>query len=102
VHASGVWAIVRLLLAAPLGCAVAASWRHRSATVQDTTVPPERYQKFERVMEKSKLAHTNFQEMPRSAQRQFVELYFEARKEETCIKRVAKLIDLLEQRRGPM
>lgn len=54
------------------------------------------------MMEKSKLAHTNFQEMPRSAQRQFVELYFEARKEETCIKRVAKLIDLLEQRRGPM
>ncbi len=70
--------------------------------VQDTTVPAERYREFERLIEKSRLALEHFRQMPKSAQRQFVGLFFEAKKEETRIKRLAKLIDLLEQNRRPM
>ena len=70
--------------------------------VQDTTIPAERFQEFERVIKKSQLALANFRQMPKSAQRQFVGLYFEAKKEETRIKRLAKLIDLLEQNKRPM
>ena len=70
--------------------------------VQDTTIPLERYQEFECAIEKSTLALANFRHLPKSSQRQFVGLYFEAKKEETRIKRLAKLIDLLEQNRRPM
>lgn len=70
--------------------------------VHDATIPAERYREFERLIEKSGLAIANFRQMPKSAQRQFVGLYFEAKKEETRNKRLAKLIDLLEQNRRPM
>lgn len=71
-------------------------------TVQDTTIPAARYRDFERLIEKSRLALAHFRQMPKSAQRQYVGLFFEAKKEETRIKRLAKLIDLLEQNRRPM
>ncbi len=70
--------------------------------VQDTTIPAERYQDFERLIRKNRLALAHFRQLPRSAQRQFVGLFFEAKKEETRIKRLAKLIDLLEQNKRPM
>lgn len=70
--------------------------------VNDTTIPAERYREFERLIEKSTLALAHFRQLPKSAQRQFVGLFFEAKKEETRIKRLAKLIDLLEQNRRPM
>lgn len=70
--------------------------------VRDSTIPAERYRDFERLIEKSKLALAHFRQMPKSAQRQFVGLFFEAKKEETRTKRLAKLIDLLEQGRRPM
>lgn len=64
--------------------------------VHEATIPAERYLEFERMIRKSRLALTNFRQLPKSAQRQFVGLFFEAKKEETRIKRLAKLIDLLE------
>jgi uncharacterized protein YdeI (YjbR/CyaY-like superfamily) len=70
--------------------------------VQDTTIPAERFRDFERLIMKSRPALANFRQMPKSAQRQFVGLFFEAKKEETRIRRLAKLIDLLEQNRRPM
>ena len=70
--------------------------------VRDTTIPEQQYQDFERLIKKSRTALANFRQMPKSAQRQFVGLFFEAKKEETRIKRLAKLIDLLEQNRRPM
>jgi len=70
--------------------------------VQDRTIPDERYDEFEKLIKKSKTALDNFRKMPKSAKQQFVGLYFEAKKEETRIKRLAKLISLLEQNKKPM
>lgn len=70
--------------------------------VRDTTIPAERYRDFERLIGKSRLALAHFRQMPKSAQRQFVGLFFEAKREETRIRRLATLIDLLEQNRRPM
>jgi uncharacterized protein YdeI (YjbR/CyaY-like superfamily) len=70
--------------------------------VQDRTIPDERYDEFETHISKSKTALENFRKMPKSTRQQFVGLYFEAKKEETRVRRLAKLIDLLEQNKKPM
>ena len=70
--------------------------------VQDRTIPAERYVEFEKLISRSKTAFQNFRKMPKSTKQQFVGLYFEAKKEETRVRRLAKLIDLLEQNRKPM
>ena len=70
--------------------------------VQDRAIPAARHDEFEKLISKSKTALENFSKMPKSTRQQFVGLYFEAKKEETRIKRLAKLIDLLEQNKRPM
>ena len=70
--------------------------------VQDRAIPAERYDEFEKLIRRSKTALENFRKMPKSTRQQFVGLYFEAKKEETRVRRLAKLIDLLEQNKKPM
>ncbi|MFZ6028692.1 MAG: YdeI/OmpD-associated family protein [Chloroflexota bacterium] len=70
--------------------------------VRDRAIPAERYDEFEKLIRSSKLALENFRKMPKSARQQFVGLYFEAKKEETRVRRLAKLIGLLEQNKKPM
>ncbi len=70
--------------------------------VQDREIPDERYHEFEKLIWGSKTALNNFGKMPKSTKRQFVGLYFEAKKEETRRLRLARLIDLLEKNKKPM
>ena len=70
--------------------------------VHDRTIPDEKYAEFETLIRKSKKALENFSKMPQSTKQQFVGLYFEAKKEETRVRKLAKLIDLLEQNKKPM
>jgi uncharacterized protein YdeI (YjbR/CyaY-like superfamily) len=70
--------------------------------VQDRSLPVERYAEFERLIEKSPKALENFRKMSKSTQQQFVGLYSDAKREATRVKRLAHLIDLLEQNRKPM
>jgi uncharacterized protein YdeI (YjbR/CyaY-like superfamily) len=70
--------------------------------VWDRTLPVEMYAEFELLIKKSPKAFENFRKMSKSTQQQFVGLYFDAKREETRIKRLAHLIDLLEQNRKPM
>jgi uncharacterized protein YdeI (YjbR/CyaY-like superfamily) len=70
--------------------------------VQDRTIPEEKYGEFEKLIRKNKVALNNFKKMSQSTRRLFVGFYFEAKKKETRIKRLAKLIDLLEQNKRPM
>jgi len=70
--------------------------------VHDRTIPNEKYRENETLLRKSKKALENFMKMPKSTKQQFVGLYFEAKKEETRIRKLAKLIDLLEQNKKPM
>ncbi len=70
--------------------------------VQDRVFPAEKYVEFEKLIKKSPKALENFRKMPQSARQQFVGLYFDAKKEATRVKRVAHLMDLLEQNRKPM
>jgi uncharacterized protein YdeI (YjbR/CyaY-like superfamily) len=70
--------------------------------VRDGPIPEDRYREFEELVSKSEAALKNFQNLPRSAKQQFVGLYFEAKREQTRINRLAKLIDLLEQNKRPM
>lgn len=70
--------------------------------VHDREIPDERYDEFEELIRGSKTALDHFKRMPKSTRQQFVGLYFEAKKEETRVKRLAKLVDLLEKNRKPM
>lgn len=70
--------------------------------VQDRSLPVERYGEFEQLIEKSPKAVENFRKMSKSTRQQFVGLYFDAKREATRVKRLAHLIDLLEQNRKPM
>jgi len=70
--------------------------------VHDRTIPDEKYAESEALIGKSKKALENFRKMSKSTKQQFVGLYFEAKKEETRIRKLAKLIDLLEQNKKPM
>jgi uncharacterized protein YdeI (YjbR/CyaY-like superfamily) len=69
--------------------------------VRNRTILDERYDEFEKLIKKSKTALKNFRKMPKSTKQQFVGIYFEAKKEETRIKRLAKLINLLEVNKNP-
>lgn len=70
--------------------------------VHDREIPDERYHEFEKLIRGSKTALDNFKKMPRSTKQQFVGLFFEAKKEETRVLRLARLIDLLEKNKKPM
>jgi uncharacterized protein YdeI (YjbR/CyaY-like superfamily) len=47
-------------------------------------------------------AFENFQKMSMSVKKQFTGLYFDAKKEDTRLKRLEKLVGLLEQNKRPM
>jgi len=70
--------------------------------VQDRSFPVERYAEFELLIGKSPKALENFRKMSKSTQQQFLGLYFDAKREATRARRLAHLIDLLEQNRRPM
>ena len=70
--------------------------------VQDRAIPDERFQQFERLISENVIALANYTKMPKSVKQQFVGLYFEAKKNETRIKRLAHLIGLLEKNKRPM
>jgi len=71
-------------------------------TGQDRGIPPEDMAAFELAISDSQLAAKNFRKMPMSVKMQFVGSYKDAKKEETRIRRLAKLIGLLEQNKRPM
>ncbi len=70
--------------------------------VHDREISDDKYHEFEKLIQVSKTAFDNFTKMPKSTKQQFVGLYFEAKKEETRVLRLAKLIDLLEKNKKPM
>lgn len=70
--------------------------------VHDREIPDERYHEFEELIRGSQTALDHYRKMPKSTKQQFVGLYFEAKKEETRVVRLAKLIDLLEKNKKPM
>jgi uncharacterized protein YdeI (YjbR/CyaY-like superfamily) len=62
----------------------------------------EDFERFFSAIAHNRQASENFNGMPKSVQKQFVGLYRDAKKEETRIKRLEKLIGLLEQNKRPM
>ena len=70
--------------------------------VHDREIPEERYREFEELIRENKTALDNYRKMPKSNKQQFVGLYFEAKKEETRVTRLARLIDLLEMNKKTM
>jgi uncharacterized protein YdeI (YjbR/CyaY-like superfamily) len=62
----------------------------------------EQIDAFAKAVSFSSKAFENFQNMPMSVKKQFVGLYFDAKKEETRIKRLEKLVGLLELNKRPM
>jgi uncharacterized protein YdeI (YjbR/CyaY-like superfamily) len=69
---------------------------------QDRTIPQERFAEFEEAIGSSRQALAHFRAMPPSARQQFVGFFFEAKREETRVRRLAKLVGLLEQNRRLM
>jgi uncharacterized protein YdeI (YjbR/CyaY-like superfamily) len=69
---------------------------------QDRDIPEEQYQAFEILIGDNSAALENYRKMPKSLKFQFVGLYFDAKREETRIKRLEKLIDLLERNKKPI
>ncbi len=70
--------------------------------LQDRGIAPEDMLAFEVAISGNGVAAANFNKMPMSARMQFVGLYKDAKKEETRIRRLEKLIGLLEQNKRPM
>jgi len=70
-------------------------------TLQDRSISPEEMAAFEQAIADNDLAADNFRKMPMSVKMQFVGLYKDVKKEETRIRRLAKLIGLLEQNNRP-
>ncbi len=62
----------------------------------------EDFERFFSAIAHNRQASENFNGMPKSVQKQFVGLYRDAKKEETRIKRLEKLIGLLKQNKRPM
>ena len=71
-------------------------------TVQDRGIAPEDMAAFEVAISGNGVAATNFSKLPKSARMQFIGLYMDEKKEETRIRRLEKLIGLLEQNKRPM
>lgn len=69
---------------------------------QAPTIIQEQIDTFADAVRLNSKAYDNFQKMPLSVKKQFVGLYFDARKEETRIKRLEKLLGLLELNKRPM
>ncbi len=65
--------------------------------VQSRSLPPEDFAAFEQAISANPEATANYTRMPRSVRMQFVGLYKDAKKDETRIRCLAKLIGLLEQ-----
>lgn len=61
-----------------------------------------KYEIFENVIKVNSRAYENYKKMPQSIKKQFVGLYNEPKKEETRVKKLKELIDLLEKNIKPM
>lgn len=71
-------------------------------TPQAPSISQEQIGTFAEAVRFNSKAYDNFQKMPMSVKKQFVGLYFDAKKEETRIKRLEKLVGLLELNKRPM
>ena len=69
---------------------------------QAPSISQEQINTFAETVRFNPKAYENFQKMPMSVKKQFVGLYFDARKEETRIRRLEKLAGLLELNKRPM
>lgn len=69
---------------------------------QAPTISQEQIDTFTEAISFNSKAFENFQKMSMSIKKQFVGLYFEAKREETRIKRLEKLVGLLELNKRPM
>jgi uncharacterized protein YdeI (YjbR/CyaY-like superfamily) len=69
---------------------------------QAPPISQEQIETFAKAVKFNSKAYENFQNVPMSVKKQFVGLYFDAKKEETKIKRLEKLVGLLELNKGPM
>jgi uncharacterized protein YdeI (YjbR/CyaY-like superfamily) len=69
---------------------------------QAPSISQEQIDTFDEAVRFNSKAFDNFQKMPVSVKKQFVGLYFDAKKEETRIKRFEKLVGLLELNKRPM
>lgn len=69
---------------------------------QAASITKEQIDTFVDAVSFNSKAYENFQKMPTSVKKQFVGLYFDAKKEETRIKRIEKLVGLLELNKRPM
>lgn len=69
----------------------------RNGSISDT-----QKDEFENKIKESDLAYQNYQSMSPSTQKQFIGFYFEAKQEETRLKRLEKIIDKLEQNKRLM
>jgi uncharacterized protein YdeI (YjbR/CyaY-like superfamily) len=69
---------------------------------QAISITQEQIDIFAEVVRVNSKAYENFQKMSKSVKKQFVGQYFDAKKEETRIKRLEKLLGLLELNKRPM
>lgn len=69
---------------------------------QAPSISQEQIDTFSKTLKFNSKAYENFQKMSMSVKKQFVGLYFDAKKEETRIKRLEKLVGLLELNKRPM
>ena len=71
-------------------------------TPQAPSIKQEQIDTFAEAVRFNSKAYENFQKMSMSVKKQFVGLYFDAKKEDTRAKRLGKLIGLLELNKRPM
>lgn len=69
---------------------------------QAPSITQEKIHIFAEAVKFNSKAYDNFQKMPESVKKQFVGLYFDAKKEETRVKSLEKLVGLLELNKRPM
>lgn len=69
---------------------------------QAPSITQEQIDTFAKAICFNSKAYENFQKMPMSVKKQFVGLYLDAKKEDTRIKRLEKLVGLLELNKRPM
>lgn len=70
--------------------------------VKDRSISDIQRIEFESGVKENDLAYRNFCAMAKSTQNQFIGFYFEAKREETRLKRLEKIIGLLEQNKKLM
>jgi uncharacterized protein YdeI (YjbR/CyaY-like superfamily) len=70
--------------------------------LRQSPITQEQIDYFSGLISVNETAFLNFQKMSMSVKKQFVGLYFDAKKEDTRVRRLEKLLGLLEQNKRPM